>query len=56
MIKNKNFQESLQILNVKTPLNREEVEKHYEHLFNINDKSKGGTLYLQSKVRKSIEL
>lgn len=23
----------------------------YEHLFNINDKSKGGSFYLQSKVR-----
>ncbi|CAB07617.1 Mitochondrial import inner membrane translocase subunit tim-16 [Caenorhabditis elegans] len=49
------LEESLQILNVKTPLNREEVEKHYEHLFNINDKSKGGTLYLQSKVFRAKE-
>ncbi|VDK25972.1 unnamed protein product [Anisakis simplex] len=44
------FQESMQILNVKEPLNKEEVESHYKHLFEINDKTKGGSLYLQSKV------
>ncbi|CAI2348696.1 unnamed protein product [Caenorhabditis sp. 36 PRJEB53466] len=49
------LEESLQILNVKTPLNREEVDKHYEHLFKINDKTNGGTLYLQSKVFRAKE-
>ncbi|CAO4371647.1 unnamed protein product [Caenorhabditis nigoni] len=49
------LEESLQILNVKTPLNREDVEKHYEHLFAINDKAKGGTFYLQSKVYRAKE-
>uniref|UniRef100_A0A8R1DY96 Mitochondrial import inner membrane translocase subunit tim-16 n=1 Tax=Caenorhabditis japonica TaxID=281687 RepID=A0A8R1DY96_CAEJA len=49
------LEESLQILNVKTPLDREEIEKHYEHLFSINDKTKGGTFYLQSKVFRAKE-
>ncbi|KAF1760166.1 hypothetical protein GCK72_008412 [Caenorhabditis remanei] len=49
------LEESLQILNVKTPLNREDVEKNYEHLFAINDKTKGGTFYLQSKVFRAKE-
>lgn len=40
----------MQILDVKQPLNNEEIEKRYKHLFEVNDKSKGGTLYLQSKV------
>lgn len=40
----------MQILDVKQPLNKEEIEKRYKHLFEVNDKSKGGTLYLQSKV------
>lgn len=40
----------MKILNVQDPLNPEEVEKNYKHLFSINDKNKGGSLYLQSKV------
>lgn len=40
----------MKILNVQDPLNPEEVEKNYRHLFAINDKTKGGSLYLQSKV------
>lgn len=40
----------MKILNVQDPLNPEEVEKNYKHLFEINDKAKGGSLYLQSKV------
>lgn len=39
----------MQILDVKA-LDKEELEKRFEHLFNINAKEKGGTLYLQSKV------
>ncbi|KAA0186667.1 hypothetical protein HAZT_HAZT011845 [Hyalella azteca] len=41
--------EAKQILNVKE-LSKEQVQKNYEYLFNINDKAKGGSLYLQSKV------
>ena len=40
----------MQILNVKPPIDVEEVEKRYKHLFEINDKKKGGSFYLQSKV------
>lgn len=40
----------MQILDVKQPLKLEDVENRYKHLFEINDKNKGGTLYLQSKV------
>jgi len=28
----------------------EAVVKNYEHLFSVNDKAKGGSFYLQSKV------
>ena len=41
--------EAKEILNVSA-LTREEIDKNYEHLFAVNDKSKGGSLYLQSKV------
>ncbi|RWS29666.1 DnaJ domain and NUDIX domain hydrolase-like protein [Leptotrombidium deliense] len=42
--------EALQILNVDKKLNKEEVEKNYQHLFTINEKAKGGSFYLQSKT------
>lgn len=42
--------ESMQILDVKPPLKEEEIKRRYEHLFEVNDKSKGGTIYLQAKV------
>ena len=44
------LQESMQILDVKPPLKEDEVKRRYEHLFEVNDKTKGGTLYLQAKV------
>lgn len=31
------------------------MQERYEHLFRINDKSNGGTLYLQSKVVRAKE-
>ncbi|KAK6014064.1 hypothetical protein OSTOST_20588 [Ostertagia ostertagi] len=49
------LEESLQILNVKPPIDPKEVEQKYEHLFSINDKSKGGSFYLQSKVYRAKE-
>ncbi|MCP9258514.1 Mitochondrial import inner membrane translocase subunit Tim16 [Dirofilaria immitis] len=49
------LQEAMKILNVQDPLNPEEVEKNYKHLFEINDKTKGGSLYLQSKVYRAKE-
>ena len=33
----------------------EAIQKNYEHLFNMNDKSKGGSFYLQSKVYRAKE-
>ena len=35
--------------------NREKLYKNYDHLFNVNDKSKGGSFYLQSKVVRAKE-
>lgn len=43
------IEEAKQILNLED-LDSERLQKNYEYLFNINDKEKGGTLYLQSKV------
>ena len=37
------------ILNVEN-LDKEAIEKNYEHLFKVNDKTQGGSLYIQSKV------
>ena len=37
-------------------LSAEEAEKNFQHLFEINDKAKGGSFYLQSKVCKSISV
>ncbi|XP_035209940.1 nudix hydrolase 3-like [Stegodyphus dumicola] len=42
------LQEAKDILNVQQ-LNPEEILKSYEHLFAVNDKSRGGSFYLQSK-------
>lgn len=44
------LQESMQILDVKAPLNSEEVEKRFKHLFEVNEKTNGGSFYLQSKI------
>ena len=44
----------MQILNVNK-LDPKEVEEKYQHLFNMNEKSKGGSFYLQSKVYRAKE-
>lgn len=45
------LQEAVQILNIEPDLKDiEQIDKNYKHLFEANDKSKGGSLYLQSKV------
>uniref|UniRef100_A0AC34GLQ7 Mitochondrial import inner membrane translocase subunit TIM16 n=1 Tax=Panagrolaimus sp. ES5 TaxID=591445 RepID=A0AC34GLQ7_9BILA len=49
------LQESMQILDVKAPLDPEEIEKRFKHLFEANDKTKGGSLYIQSKVFRAKE-
>ena len=45
------LEEAKQILNVEE-MDNEKIVKNYEYLFNINDKSKGGSFYIQSKVRQ----
>lgn len=48
------LEEAQQILNVNS-LDPEDVEKSYEHLFGMNEKSKGGSFYLQSKIFRAKE-
>ncbi|XP_063082473.1 coronin-7 isoform X1 [Cavia porcellus] len=48
------LQEAQQILNI-SKLSAEEIQKNYEHLFKVNDKSVGGSFYLQSKVVRAKE-
>jgi len=33
----------------------EKIKKQYEHLFSLNDKAKGGSFYLQSKIYRAKE-
>lgn len=42
-------------MNVNSTLDPEEIKKNYEHLFAVNEKSKGGSFYLQSKVFRAKE-
>ncbi|KAJ9595904.1 hypothetical protein L9F63_012923 [Diploptera punctata] len=48
------LEEAQQILNVEK-LDTELIKKNYEYLFNANDKAKGGSFYLQSKVVRAKE-
>lgn len=48
------LEEAMQILNLDK-LEPKEVQEKYEHLFNVNEKSKGGSFYLQSKVFRAKE-
>ncbi|KAJ8346048.1 hypothetical protein SKAU_G00302410 [Synaphobranchus kaupii] len=54
IISGMSLQEAQQILNVST-LSPEDIQKNYEHLFKANDKSVGGSFYLQSKVVRAKE-
>ncbi|XP_065354394.1 mitochondrial import inner membrane translocase subunit Tim16 [Calliphora vicina] len=47
--------EAKQILNLNDLENLEQITKNYEHLFNVNDKAKGGSFYIQSKVYRAKE-
>ncbi|CAF1468538.1 unnamed protein product [Adineta steineri] len=51
------LQEAKQILNINdTDLHDpEKLQTNYEHLFNLNDKTKGGSFYLQSKIYRAKE-
>jgi len=48
------IEEAKQILNVEN-IAKEEIEKSYQHLFDVNDKAKGGSFYIQSKVVRAKE-
>lgn len=48
------LEEAQQILNLDK-LDPELIKKNYEHLFNVNEKSNGGSFYLQSKVYRAKE-
>lgn len=48
------LEEAMQILNLDK-LDREKIQKNYEHLFSVNDKTKGGSFYLQSKIVRAKE-
>ncbi|XP_058449463.1 mitochondrial import inner membrane translocase subunit Tim16 [Malaya genurostris] len=48
------LEEAQQILNT-SKLEPQEIQKNYEHLFQVNDKAKGGSFYLQSKVFRAKE-
>ncbi|CAG9793369.1 unnamed protein product [Diatraea saccharalis] len=48
------LEEAMQILNLDK-LDPEQVKKNYEHLFTVNDKAKGGSFYLQSKIVRAKE-
>ena len=49
------LEEAIQILNVNKKLDANEVNEKFQHLFDVNDKSKGGSFYLQSKVIRAKE-
>lgn len=49
------LQEAKDILNVSDLTDVEQVQKNYDHLFAVNDKSQGGSFYLQSKVVRAKE-
>lgn len=47
--------EALRILNVERPDQKELIERNYKYLMEVNDRSKGGSFYLQSKVVRAKE-
>lgn len=46
--------EAMKILNVDE-LDAEKIEKNFKHLFEANDRKKGGSFYIQSKVFRAKE-
>jgi len=49
------LEEARQILNVSPESKPEDITKNYDHLFTLNDKAKGGSFYIQSKVYRAKE-
>ncbi|XP_022218237.1 mitochondrial import inner membrane translocase subunit Tim16 [Drosophila obscura] len=48
-------EEAKQILNIEDLKNVDSIIKNYEHLFSVNERGKGGSFYLQSKVFRAKE-
>lgn len=48
------LEEAMQILNLDK-LELEQIQKNYDHLYTVNDKAKGGSFYLQSKIVRAKE-
>jgi len=55
------LEEAKQILNLTdehflgNKIAQEQLQKNYDHLFSVNDRSKGGSFYIQSKVFRAKE-
>ncbi|RNA05132.1 mitochondrial import inner membrane translocase subunit TIM16 [Brachionus plicatilis] len=49
------IEEAKQILNLSKLDNPKEIEESYKRLFELNDKTKGGSFYLQSKIYRAKE-
>ncbi|CAO3584742.1 unnamed protein product [Absidia cylindrospora] len=49
------MEEACQILNIQKDADLAKLTKNYEHLFNANEVSKGGSFYLQSKIVRAKE-
>ncbi|KAG7200488.1 hypothetical protein KM043_001054 [Ampulex compressa] len=47
--------EAMRILNVDKPDQVEEVERNFKYLMEANEKAKGGSFYIQSKVFRAKE-
>ncbi|XP_076164809.1 mitochondrial import inner membrane translocase subunit Tim16 [Ptiloglossa arizonensis] len=47
--------EALHILNVERLDQTEAIERNYKYLMEVNDRSKGGSFYIQSKVVRAKE-
>lgn len=48
------LEEAQQILNL-SKLDPKEAQEKFDHLFKMNDKAKGGSFYLQSKIFRAKE-
>ena len=49
------LEEALKILNVDKPDQTDSIERNYKYLMEANDRKKGGSFYLQSKVFRAKE-
>jgi len=49
------LEEALRILNAERPDQTELIERNYKYLMEANDRAKGGSFYLQSKIVRAKE-